>query len=96
MSDIELVKEMLKKIGETDKDAILAEACYFMLESMEEPEKKAWPKPTKRKGKPFDFGKLKALLDGGWSVPKIADEMGVSDQTIYNRMKEMEADDAQR
>lgn len=93
MSDIELVKEMLKHIGETDRDAILAEACYFMLESMEEPEPKPEPKPKKRKEKPFDMGKLKALLDGGWSVSKIADEMGVSEQTIYNKVKKIKEQD---
>ena len=37
--------------------------------------------------KPFDMGKLGALLDGGWSVAKIADEIGVSEQTIRNYMK---------
>ena len=35
------------------------------------------------------MGKLKALRDGGWSVAKIADEMGVSQQTIYNKLKEV-------
>lgn len=53
-------------------------------------EKKTEPKktePKKTEPKPFDTGKLKALLNGGWSVAKIADEMGVSVQTIYNKMK---------
>lgn len=92
---MELVKEMLKHIGETDRDAILAEACYFIIESMEEPrpEPEPEPKPKKRKEKPFDMGKLKALLDGGWSVGKIADEMGVSDVTIYKKIKTMKEQD---
>lgn len=37
------------------------------------------------------MGKVKALRDAGWSFAKIADEMGVSHQTIANRlMKEQE------
>lgn len=36
---------------------------------------------------PFDTGKMIALLEGGWSVAKIADEMRVSEATIYNHMK---------
>lgn len=38
--------------------------------------------------KTFDTGKMIALLKAGWSVAKIADEMGVSDQTIRNRIKQ--------
>lgn len=40
-----------------------------------------------QKRKPFDTGKMIALLRAGWNVPKIADEMGVSEPTIYNHMK---------
>lgn len=35
----------------------------------------------------FDTGKMIACLRAGWSVAKVADELGVSDQTIRNRMK---------
>lgn len=47
---------------------------------------------TVNKGmRPLDMGKVKALRDAGWSFAKIADEMGVSHQTIANRlMKEQE------
>lgn len=41
----------------------------------------------RQKRKPFDTGKMIALLRAGWNVPKIADEMGVSEPTIYNHMK---------
>ena len=52
-----------------------------------EPEaKKATPKKKKER---FDMGKLRALHEGGWSVAKIADEMGVSQQTIYSKLKEL-------
>lgn len=38
----------------------------------------------------LDMGKIMALKHAGWSVPKIADELGVSNQTIYNRLSKME------
>ena len=53
--------------------------------------KKAPKKKPKKKEKAFDMGKLQALHEGGWSVAKIADEMGVSQQTIYNKLKEIKA-----
>lgn len=43
-------------------------------------------KPKKTR-KPFDTGNLGALRRAGWSVAKIADEMGVSEQTVRNHMK---------
>ena len=36
----------------------------------------------------LDMGKLRALKKAGWNVAKIAEEMGVSQQTIYSRLKE--------
>lgn len=45
-------------------------------------------KPKKKKDQ-FDMGKLQALHEGGWSVAKIADEMGVSQVTIYSKLKEL-------
>ena len=48
-------------------------------------------KPVKKKERSFDMGKLAALYEGGWSVAKIADEMSVSQQTIYNKLKELKA-----
>ena len=55
-----------------------------------EPAKKSPGGVAKKPGrKPFDSGKLKALLNGGWPVAKIADEMQVSEQTIRNHMKEL-------
>ena len=38
--------------------------------------------------KPFDTGKMKALLKAGWSIAKIADEMGVTEATIRKHCKE--------
>ena len=55
-----------------------------------DPEPKKKPQPKKKKQeKAFDMGKLRALHEGGWSVVKIADEMGVLQQTIYNKLKEL-------
>lgn len=61
------------------------------------------PEPKKRKKKPAedkprkkaepDMGKVRALREGGWSMEKIADEMGVSAATIYNRLKERPGDE---
>lgn len=43
------------------------------------------PPPTGKKArKTVDVGKLIALHNAGWSVAKIADELGVSTRTVYN------------
>lgn len=52
------------------------------------------PESTKRKPNPgrtkvLDEGKIKALRVAGWSIAKIADEMGVSVPTIANRLKKI-------
>lgn len=36
----------------------------------------------------IDMGKVHALKNAGWSVKKIAEEMGTSEVTIYARLKE--------
>ena len=41
----------------------------------------------RRKRKPFDVGKMRACLNAGRSVAWVADEMGVSQATIYKHMK---------
>ena len=42
--------------------------------------------PKLEKRKPLDMGKVRALRDAGWTLEKIADEMGVSAPTISNRL----------
>lgn len=95
-----VIKVLLKYIGnDIDQDKALAQGALVILNAMdpngttpsmgdeasaEKP--KPDPKPRKRR-KPFDTGKMKALLDGGWSIAKIADEMGVAQSTIYSHMK---------
>lgn len=76
------VKEMLDTAIRNIKDTA--------PEPKEEPAPEPKPKkPAQRRMDTFDYGKLGALLDGGWNVAKIADEFGVSEQTIYNKMKKM-------
>ena len=53
------------------------------------PEAETPEKKKTRKKPEFDYGKLRSLRAAGWSVKKIADDMGVSDQTIYNHMAEI-------
>lgn len=90
MKKMEVVRKLLTYIGkDAEEDKVIAEACLMLMP--EEPKKEEPKKEETKKGrKPFDMGKLKALIDGGWAVPKIADEMGVSEQTIRNRMKQLE------
>lgn len=44
--------------------------------------------PKSRGRNPFDVGKMNALLQAGWTIPKIADEMGVSAPTIRKYMRQ--------
>lgn len=101
----EIVKTILGYIGDdTEKDWILAHAVEIILDSAEEaqaakprkpePEKKTEKKKPAKKRKKFDMGKLGALVQGGWSAAKIADEMGVSEQTIYNKLKLLKEEQA--
>ena len=97
---IETVRTLLKYTGDDNnqRDAVIRGAIAILEGALSEivpkPSKVA-PKPatnpkttsTEPKRKPFDKGKLRALREGSWSVIKIADEMGVSEQTIRNHMK---------
>ena len=54
----------------------------------EEPAPKKAPDPKKQGAKKaLDMGKVRALRDAGWPLSEIAAEMGVSPQTIANRLK---------
>lgn len=52
---------------------------------VDKPKRKPGPKAK------IDRGKVGALHTAGWSVPKIADEMRCSEQTVKNIIKELEA-----
>ena len=44
-----------------------------------------------QKGKlDVDIGKMKALREAGWSYAKIADEMRISEGSVYNYLKRAE------
>lgn len=61
----------------------MAELAKLLTAQVEKP--KAAPKPSAKK--PLDIGKVKALRKAGWTLEKIADEMGCSAQTIANKLK---------
>ena len=44
--------------------------------------------PPKYRGK-IDAGRVRALYEAGWSVKEIAGEFGVSEQTVYNWLKQL-------
>lgn len=104
MSNVEIVKVLLQYIGnDLEQDKAIAQGAVILLdaekapeadaapkqrEPEKKPEKQSKPKKTAAKKEKFDTGKMIALLNGGWSVAKIADEMGCSTATIYNHMKE--------
>lgn len=104
MSNVEIVKVLLQYIGnDLEQDKAIAQGAVILLDAekapeadsapkQREPEKKlekqSKPKKTAPKKEKFDTGKMIALLNGGWSVAKIADEMGCSTATIYNHIKE--------
>ena len=56
-------------------------------EVIAEPKKKYDPTPkTGTRRKDLDDGKIRALRKAGWTLEKIADEMGCTPQTIKNRL----------
>lgn len=57
-------------------------------EPKEQPKEEPKPEAPKQKIQKIDRGKVCALLDAGWKVPKIAGEMHASEATIYNIQKE--------
>ena len=93
MTNHEAIKKLITLFGsDTETNEALKVALIALIDGLDTPKPKAEPKPKAKpkatpKRKKFDTGKLKALLDGGWSIPKIADEMGVDASTIYYHMK---------
>lgn len=80
MSNIDIVKVILSHIGDDPaQDRALAQGCIVILEGAEQtkpaqskdkPKAEAKPKAAPKKRKPFDTGKMKALLDGGMACGK--------------------------
>ena len=100
---LQIVKILLRHYGEHPKqnDALIAGALVLLDgapidEAEHEPEKqkpkqgapkKSEPKSGASKREPFDVGKLRSLYDGGWSAAMIAEDMGVSEVTVYKYAK---------
>ena len=62
------------------------EMAELIILRTDEPKQDAASKKQTAK-KPLDMGKVKALRKAGWTLEKIADEMGCSAQTIANKLK---------
>lgn len=63
---------------------------------VKKPERKKLKAKAKKPGpkkKQLDTGKMNALRKAGWSIPKIADEMGVSAPTIRKHLTAMDYPD---
>lgn len=89
---------------DNDFNSIPAEKAVSIWEKLNEeiPEEKKnplnWEIPEEKKPvkaekavvkREIDDGKIRALKNAGWSVPKIADEMKCSEVTIYSHLKKM-------
>lgn len=60
----------------------------------EEPAANSVASGTERKKRiTVDTGKLVALRNAGWSMKKIAEELGISEGSVFNYLKKMEGKD---
>lgn len=99
MTNIGIVKDLLRQAYQSESKADtrkLLEACSAILDVtfreddpepdpvVEDPQLPQKTETKKGRKKALDTGKLKALRAAGWTVAKIADEMGVSEPTIRN------------
>ena len=81
--------------AETVASAPAADQQEEKAEVMAELKKKCDPAPkTGARRKDLDDGKIRALRKAGWTLEKIADEMGCAPQTIKNRLDEYKAESA--
>ena len=88
MKTSEVIRQLINTMGPLDpKDEAIRIGIIAVLDrSVKAPEAVPEKKTKKRGRKPFDIGKAKACKDAGWSIAKIADEMGVSEQTVRNNL----------
>ena len=92
MKTSEVIRQLLNTMGPLDpKDEAIRIGIIAILDrsakaTEQKPEAVPEQKPKKRGRRPFDIGKAKACKDAGWSIAKIADEMGVSEQTVRNNL----------
>lgn len=64
-----------------------------ILPVVKPPEDKKPKRNHNGRRKELDDGKLKALVKAGWKAKDIAIEFGCSEQTIYNHIRQMEANE---
>ena len=88
---------ILTEMDEDTPVSILADADAFAVVENPDPEEKPPApkpavKPAAEKPKPkaapkVDHGRILALYKAGWTIPRIADDVGCSQQTVYNHIK---------
>ena len=78
------VEEEAEPVNDVPKSP--AGFAYLKATAVEPEEEPETDKPTQKKGK-YDVGKICALRRANWSVAKIADEIGCSEQTVRNILK---------
>lgn len=69
--------------------------CMFFCQGTED-KTEAQEDEHKDNKKKIDIGKMKALRKAGWSYKKIADEMGISDKTVSNYLRDQQGQQAER
>ena len=101
MTERKVLQMLLKTMGSNSElNEALRYACLAILDKGEEepepvpeekkPEPKPAPKakePAKKTKKALDVGKMVACYKAGWSMAKIADELGCTPQTVANNLK---------
>lgn len=101
MTERKVLQTLLRTMGSNSElNEALRYACLAILDKGEEEpepvpeEKKQEPKPepkakepAKKTKKALDVGKMVACYKAGWSMAKIADELGCTPQTVANNLK---------
>lgn len=102
MTNIEIIKTLVNVIEpQSVQDEAIKQAILALLDKEEPASVEVKPAKTKTETasvstrKPgrkstIDWGKAEACYNAGWSIPKIADELKCSDQTIRNHFKALE------
>ena len=103
MKPTEVMRAMITAMGsdpEPDKALRVSALAYLdAVEARTDKPKQAKPKkadteekgysPTGKAKAKIDDGTIKALYEGGWSLTKIAEDIGCSTQTVNNHLKAM-------
>lgn len=82
--------ELIKALINEMEPAAVKKAVLALLdqEAPKAKEQKPAAKKAGSKKKPFDTGKAVACYNAGWSIAKIADELGTSDPTVRKHLKD--------